>query len=88
MNNHTANVIPITIVSETKQANWTDWRWQQKNTLKEEAELRQACGGWGDELTARIDANLQGRKLQITPYYLRQIMQSNREKNIENNPLL
>lgn len=87
MTSHNLNVIPISPIIDVQNNNWTDWRWQQKNTLKEEPELRIACGGWDDELATRIESNLQGRKLQITPYYMRLILDSKRGGNIETNPL-
>ncbi|WP_339378862.1 KamA family radical SAM protein [Xenorhabdus sp. BG5] len=67
--------------------NWTDWRWQQKNALRDEKSLRIACGGWSEEITQRIQQNLQGQKIQITPYYLRQILATNQSGDITTNPL-
>ncbi|WP_275381002.1 KamA family radical SAM protein [Xenorhabdus bovienii] len=67
--------------------NWLDWRWQQKNALRDEAALRSACGGWSDEVALRIQQNLQGQKMQITPYYLRQILATNQSDDITANPL-
>ncbi|WP_242425240.1 hypothetical protein [Xenorhabdus bovienii] len=43
--------------------NWLDWRWQQKNALRDEAALRSACGGWSEEIALRIQQNLQGQKM-------------------------
>ncbi|MBD1226967.1 KamA family radical SAM protein [Xenorhabdus griffiniae] len=67
--------------------NWTDWRWQQKNALRDEKSLRIACGGWSEEITQRIQQNLQGQKIQITPYYLRRILATNQSGDITTNPL-
>ncbi|BET95748.1 KamA family radical SAM protein [Xenorhabdus taiwanensis] len=67
--------------------NWTDWRWQQKNAIRDEKSLRIACGGWREEITQRIQQNLQGQKIQITPYYLRRILATNQSDDITTNPL-
>lgn len=74
-------------IQTTAVDDWGDWRWQQRNTLRDEASLRGACGGWGDELSSRIQNNLNGRKLQITPYYLRLMLQSMTGGDITLNPL-
>lgn len=61
--------------------------WQQKNTFRDEATLREACGGWQEDVSRHIVQNLQGRKMQITPYYLRLILNTQYEGNITSNPL-
>ncbi|MGZ0716987.1 KamA family radical SAM protein [Pseudomonas palleroniana] len=66
---------------------WSDWRWQQKNAVRDEPSLREACGGWGDDVTAHIVHNLQGRKLQITPYYIDLIMRSLNAGSVLEHPL-
>ncbi|MEB0047065.1 MULTISPECIES: KamA family radical SAM protein [unclassified Pseudomonas] len=66
---------------------WSDWRWQQKNAVRDERSLREACGGWGDDVTAHIVHNLQGRKLQITPYYIDLIMRSRNAGSVLEHPL-
>ncbi|AYA40940.1 KamA family radical SAM protein [Xenorhabdus nematophila] len=83
----------INVVSQSQQLlpefnkNWTDWRWQQKNALRDEESLRIACGGWNDEITRRIQQNLQGQKMQITPYYLSKILTTSQSGDITTNPL-
>jgi len=68
--------------------NWYDWKWQQRNTYKDEKSLRQACGGWSDEISAHITNNLKSRKMQITPYYLQLILDSTiAGTKITDNPL-
>ncbi|EML1597048.1 radical SAM protein [Burkholderia cenocepacia] len=76
-------------IFDVASAEWRDWRWQQRNTIREEASLREACGGWSDELSSHIQSNLNGRKLQITPYYLRLIRESqgDTDADIVRNPL-
>jgi lysine 2,3-aminomutase len=66
---------------------WNDWRWQQKNAVRDEAALRAACGGWSREVTAHIEQNLQGRKMQITPYYIELIMHSLNSAPVTEHPL-
>ncbi|WP_241730135.1 hypothetical protein [Pseudomonas sp. SST3] len=53
-----------------RSVQWQDWRWQQKNAIRDEPALRNACGGWDEATTAHIEHNLQDRKMQITPYYI------------------
>ncbi|KRP45297.1 L-lysine 2,3-aminomutase [Pseudomonas libanensis] len=66
---------------------WTDWRWQQKNAVRDEPSLREACGGWSEEVTAHIERNLQDRKMQITPYYIDLIMRSLDGDQVTDHPL-
>ncbi|RMM67011.1 putative Arginine aminomutase [Pseudomonas savastanoi pv. glycinea] len=66
---------------------WSDWRWQQKNALRDEPALRSACGGWNQEISIRIEQNLLGRKMQITPYYVDLIMQSLGSEPVTEHPL-
>ncbi|UUE10065.1 4Fe-4S cluster-binding domain-containing protein [Dickeya zeae] len=68
------------------RSGWTDWRWQQKNAIRDEPALRAACGGWSDEIAQRITHNLASRKMQITPYYANLIKDAG-YKNIVDNPL-
>ncbi|QRR08511.1 lysine 2,3-aminomutase [Burkholderia sp. MS455] len=68
-------------------AEWSDWQWQQRNAIRDEASLREACGGWSNELSSHIRSHLNGRKLQITPYYLRLILDSLDDGEITMNPL-
>lgn len=74
------------IFQESHSTQWTDWRWQQKNALRDEPSLRAACGGWDEALSLNIQNNLQGRKIQITPYYVDLIKKSSLQ-NIVDNPL-
>ncbi|VVP88896.1 L-lysine 2,3-aminomutase [Pseudomonas fluorescens] len=66
---------------------WNDWRWQQKNAVRDEPALREVCGGWGDETSVHIESNLQGRKMQITPYYIDLIMNSLNSSQVTEHPL-
>lgn len=66
---------------------WNDWRWQQKNAVRDEPTLRAACGGWNEEVTSHIENNLQGRKMQITPYYIDLIMRSLNSNQVTEHPL-
>lgn len=65
---------------------WKDWRWQQKNACRDEASLRVACGGWDDQLANNIRGNLQGRKIQVTPYYI-DLIKKNNTLSFLDNPL-
>lgn len=69
---------------ESHSTHWTDWRWQQKNALRDEPSLRAACGGWDEALSSNIQNNLQGRKIQITPYYIDLIKKSSLQKIVDN----
>lgn len=69
------------------QPRWNDWRWQQQNTFRDEESLRVACGGWEDSISQHITQNLLGRKIQITPYYLRLILNAKHPGDITSNPL-
>ncbi|PHM68826.1 hypothetical protein [Xenorhabdus sp. KJ12.1] len=71
----------------TSTENWIDWRWQQKNAIRDEEALRLACGGWSEEITQRIQQNLQGQKMQITPYYPRRILVTSQSDDITTSPL-
>jgi lysine 2,3-aminomutase len=67
--------------------NWHDWKWQQRNIIRDEDTLRKLCNDeWDLSVSAQINANLQVRKMQITPYYLQLILNSN-EGNIINHSL-
>ncbi|WP_446469305.1 KamA family radical SAM protein [Xenorhabdus stockiae] len=71
----------------TSIENWIDWRWQQKNAIRDEEALRLACGGWSEEITQRIQHNLYGQKMQVTPYYLRRILVTSQSDDITASPL-
>ena len=66
---------------------WNDWRWQQKNAVRDEPALNAACGGWSKEVSAHIERNLQTRKMQITPYYIDLIMRSLDNGPVTEHPL-
>ena len=66
---------------------WTDWRWQQKNAVRDEPALREICGGWDEEMSAHIEHNLKERKMQITPYYIDLIMSSLNSNQVTEHPL-
>ena len=66
---------------------WQDWRWQQKNAIRDEYSLRVACGGWSEETSAHIEHNLQDRKMQITPYYVDLINRSLTGGEVMDHPL-
>ncbi|MDR5780689.1 radical SAM protein [Caballeronia sp. LZ065] len=87
----TPNAIEISLAMPESRgvelAEWQDWRWQQRNAIHDEASLRKACGGFSEQLSQRIQHNLRGRKLQITPYYLRLILEGKKNANIVDNPL-
>ena len=70
-----------------RSVQWQDWRWQQKHAVRDEPALRNACGGWSEEITAHIEHNLQDRKLQITPYYIDLIKRSLNGGEITDHPL-
>lgn len=72
-------------IQDTNQ--WTDWRWQQKNAVRDEPALRAACGGWSEEVTASIERNLRDRKMQVTPYYIDLIMRSLNADGVTEHPL-
>ncbi|MCF6766633.1 radical SAM protein [Thiotrichales bacterium 19S3-7] len=77
------------IKSATADDDWYDWRWQQRNTYKDEVSLRSALGGYSSQLSQCITDNLKDRKLQITPYYLDLILQTITDADdLLDNPLL
>lgn len=83
------DIIPTnarSILDDTQPC-WNDWRWQQKNTFRDEETLREVCGGWEESITQHIVNNLQGRKMQITPYYLRLVLNTLHSGDITRNPL-
>ncbi|MDR0217441.1 MAG: radical SAM protein [Enterobacteriaceae bacterium] len=79
--------IPTISPESDSSENWADWRWQQKNAFRDEVTLRAACGGWSDEVNQHIRQNLQGQKMQITPYYLQRILATKQSGDITENPL-
>lgn len=70
-----------------RSVQWQDWRWQQKNAIRDEPALRNACGGWDEATTAHIEHNLQDRKMQITPYYIDLIKRSLTTAEVMDHPL-
>lgn len=66
---------------------WVDWKWQQRNSIQDESSLKTACGGWHDDISQRITHNLQNRKMRITPYYLKLILDTNHFSDLTQNPL-
>ncbi|MDV3059432.1 lysine 2,3-aminomutase, partial [Pseudomonas paracarnis] len=70
-----------------RSVQWQDWRWQQKNAIRDEPALRNACGGWDEATTAHIEHNLQDRKMQITPYYIDLIKRSLTSAEVMDHPL-
>lgn len=61
-----------TTVSEprTQSANWSDWKWQQRNAIRGSRQLREYFPGCGQETLDLIDRHVQTRRFQATPYYL------------------
>ncbi|WP_050515626.1 KamA family radical SAM protein [Dickeya undicola] len=80
------SVTELALFPAEERSRWTDWRWQQKNAIRDEPALRAACGGWSEEVAQRIVRNLNDRKMQITPYYADLIRQA-AYKDIVDNPL-
>ncbi|WP_407274886.1 radical SAM protein [Dickeya ananatis] len=80
------SVTELALFPAEGRSGWADWRWQQKNAIRDEPALRAACGGWSDEIAQRIIHNLASRKMQITPYYANLIKEAG-YKNIVDNPL-
>ncbi|RNM19617.1 KamA family radical SAM protein [Dickeya undicola] len=80
------SVTELALFPVEERSRWTDWRWQQKNAIRDEPALRAACGGWSEEVAQRIVRNLNDRKMQITPYYADLIRQA-AYKDIVDNPL-
>lgn len=73
---------PIEINSD-----WYDWKWQQKNAIRDEITMKEACGDIPYEIYSHIQKNLDKRKMQITPYYMRLIKDNNHTGDITESPL-
>lgn len=80
------SVTELALFPAEDRSGWTDWRWQQKNAIRDEPALRSACGGWSEEVAQHIANNLKDRKMQITPYYANLIRQA-AYTDIVDNPL-
>src|ERR1700733_13800234 len=77
----------VKILKIQQNENWLDWKWQQKNAIRDESALRAACGDLSPDILNQIQKNLAGRKMQITPYYMKLIQESNLPGGITQNPL-
>lgn len=71
--------------SQTSPEHWSDWQWQQRNAIRGVGSLHDAFPGLN---YSAIDANLQDRKLQITPYFADLIRKSIAQTGCELNPLM
>ncbi len=71
------------------QDDWVDWRWQQRNTIKDADDLYASLGNsWEQNIQDKVIQNLQDRKMQITPYYLALILNTTEQNaDITQNPL-
>lgn len=72
-----------------RQDDWIEWRWQQRNTIKDANDLYASLGNnWEQSIQDKIAHNLQDRKMQITPYYLALILNTTAQNDdITQNPL-
>jgi lysine 2,3-aminomutase len=71
--------ISLTKVIDPTDNQYHDWKWQQRNVYRDEQALRNAFGGWSEDLSHKINKNLQNKKMQITPYYVQLILNSKQD---------
>lgn len=69
-------------------AQWSDWRWQQQNAIRNEVSLCDALGLNDETLIQNIRTHLASRKIQVTPYYIDLIKKHAHNENIIDSPLL
>lgn len=76
-------------VNNSQNDHWCDWKWQQKNTIKNAESLYEHFPELDKDLQNIISKNLDERKMQITPYYLSLILNSAsfNKDSITDNPL-
>lgn len=51
-------------------SDWTDWKWQQRNSVRSAAELKRVFPGLAPAVLDRVRHHQERRRMQITPYYL------------------
>jgi lysine 2,3-aminomutase len=55
---------------ENDKGLWSDWKWQQRNAVRSVGQLLRVFPGLPAGTLDRIDRNLAGRRMQLTPYSL------------------
>lgn len=70
-----------------KKDDWTDWRWQQRNAIRNERDLSGALGCLDEETLRAIKTNLEYQKIQVTPYYISLIRSFQADDDLLVNPL-
>lgn len=81
-----SETIPVQAVDTTDR--WSDWRWQQRNSLTSLEDLLQSFPGLATgDLAHRVRNNLAERKLGITPYTASLIRTDENNRPLANDPI-
>jgi lysine 2,3-aminomutase len=62
--------VSTTLDIQSEQSEWTDWKWQQRNAIRDSRKLRKYFPGCAPEVLGLIDRHVTTRRFQVTPYYL------------------
>jgi lysine 2,3-aminomutase len=65
-----------TVLAPPLQAQWSDWKWQQRNAIRTVQQLLDAFPGLNSDVSEAVQRNLEHRRFQITPYTLNLIRRS------------
>jgi len=66
---------------------WSDWKWQQRNAVRDSRRLLQFFPGCPRETLDLIDRHVRTRRFQVTPYYLNLIRSDAASAPDSNDPL-
>lgn len=56
--------------SQSRQLEWSDWKWQQRNAVRGSRQLQKYFPGCVQEVLDLIDRHVTTQRFQVTPYYL------------------
>lgn len=59
-----------TLDQKSKHLEWSDWKWQQRNAVRDSSHLLEFFPGASQGLLDLVDRHVRTQRFQVTPYYL------------------
>jgi len=72
---------------QPQQDEWTNWRWQQTNAVRNMQGLRRWFPELDDESSSRIEENMKFVRFQATPYLLSLVKRDGRNAPLKDDPI-
>jgi lysine 2,3-aminomutase len=71
----------------SQETQWSDWKWQQRNSVRDSRQLSRYFPGCSQEMLDLIDQHVAKRRFQVTPYYLSLVGKDGLDRPDPNDPL-